>query len=124
LKFLQNFGHALLFYYKILQKSVNVACVAGKSFENVRRRGNYHLVCSPKKCERMAAKPTFKRFVIISPDLALVEMLKTKVTLDKPIFTGFSVLEMSKWLMYNFHYKQMRSMFPNQLRLLFTDTGN
>jgi len=98
--------------------------VSGKSFENVRRRGSFHLVCSTKKCERLAAKPTFKRFVIINPDLALVEMLRTKVTLDKPIYTGYSVLEMSKWLMYDFHYNQMKAMFPGQLRLLFTDTGN
>ena len=99
-------------------------CVAGKSFENVRNRGNYMLVCSTKKCERLVAKPTFRRYVIISPDLALVEMCKSKVTLDKPIYTGFSVLEMSKWLMYEFHYNHMKAMFPDQLRLLFTDTGN
>ena len=99
-------------------------CGAGKSFENVRKRGNFHLVCSTKKVTKLLAKPTFKRFVIISPDLALVEMLKCKVTLNKPIYTGFTVLEMSKWLMYDFHYNTMRNMFPGQLRLLFTDTGN
>ena len=81
-------------------------------------------MCSTKKVTKLLAKPTFKRFVIISPDLALVEMLKCKVTLNKPIYTGFTVLEMSKWLMYDFHYNTMRNMFPGQLRLLFTDTGN
>ena len=72
----------------------------------------------------MLARPTFKRFVIISPDLALVEMMRCKVLLNKPIYTGFSVLEMSKWLMYDFHYNRMSTWFPGQLRLLFTDTGN
>ena len=82
------------------------------------------LVCSQKRATKLIAKPTFKRFIIINQDLALIEMLKSKVTLNKPIYTGFSVLEMSKWLMYDFHYNRMRDLFPDQLRLLFTDTGN
>jgi hypothetical protein len=81
------------------------------------------LVCSEAKCRKLIAKPTFKRFEIINQDLALVEMLKVKVTLNKPIYTGFSVLEMSKWLMYDFHYRHMGKMFPDKLKLLFTNTG-
>jgi hypothetical protein len=71
------------------------------------------------------SKPTFKHFDVINKDLALIEMLKTSVVLDKPIYTGFVVLEASKLLMYKFHYNRMQKLFdrPGQLRLLFTDTG-
>jgi hypothetical protein len=100
--------------------------VAGKSFENVRNRAAIHLICDPKKVKKLVAKPTFRRFTIVNNELVMIEMAKTRVMFNKPIYTGFTVLEASKYLMYRFHYDEMKSMFskPDQLRLLFTDTGN
>src|SRR5664279_1218879 len=99
--------------------------VTGKTFENVRRRVNVQLVCSGTKASKLVSKPTFKRFKIINDSLTMVELAKTKVTLCKPIYAGFTILEQSKELMFSFHYHEMLTMFPqpDQLRLLFTDTG-
>lgn len=111
-------------FEKDMFKLANNACY-GKSFENVRSRSNIQLVSSSKKAKKLVAKPTFKRFQIINKDLTMIEMAKTRVVLNKPMYTGFTVLEASKDLMYCFHYDEMRRMFPepDQLRLLFTDTG-
>ena len=78
-----------------------------------------------KEGVELVSKPTFKRFKIINDSLTMIEMAKTKVTLCKPIYAGFTVLEASKELMFSFHYHEMLTMFPqpDQLRLLFTDTG-
>ena len=70
------------------------------------------------------ARPTFKTSSIINEDLALVEMLKSKVTLNKPIYVGFCVLEMSKWLMYQFHYKHIKNLYHEKATLCFTDTDS
>src|SRR5664279_13131 len=99
--------------------------IPGKSFENVRNRANIQLICTSQKVKKLVAKPTFRRFKIINNNLTMVEMAKVSVTLNKPLYTGFCVLECSKHLMYSFHFDEMKTMFPkpDQLRLLFTDTG-
>jgi len=60
----------------------------GKSFENVRKRGNMELVLNERRAEKMIAKPTFKRVTIINEGLCLIERLKGSVLLNKPIYTG------------------------------------
>jgi len=97
---------------------------SGKSFENVRLRRNLHLVCSKLQEEKLVAKPTFKSFDIINKDLLLIEMLKCQVTLNKPIYTGFCVLELSKWLMYDFHYRYIKNRYEHNATLCFTDTDS
>ena len=96
----------------------------GKSFENVRLRRNFHLVFKGKKAEQLVAKPTFKSSDIINDDLALIEMLRCKVTLNKPIYVGFCVLEMSKHLMYQFHYQHIKQRYHGNATLCFTDTDS
>jgi hypothetical protein len=97
---------------------------SGKSFENVRLRRNIQLAVDPNKVKRQVAKPTFKSFDIISDDLSLIEMLRCKVTLNKPIYTGFCVLELSKHLMYDFHYNHMKRLYEHNAKLCFTDTDS
>jgi hypothetical protein len=80
-------------FEKDLYKLMNNA-VFGKSMENVRNRRNFRLVCSKLKAKKLIAKPTFKYFDIINENLTLIEMSRPKITLNKPIFTGFCVLEL------------------------------
>jgi hypothetical protein len=87
-------------------------------------RRNFHLVCSERKVEKLVAKPTFKTFDIINNELSLIEMLRCKVTLNKPIYTGFCVLELSKLLMYEFHYKHIKKFYEGRAKLCFTDTDS
>jgi len=97
---------------------------SGKSFENVRLRRDIVLAVEAKKVKRLVAHPTFKSFDIISDDLSLIEMARSKVTLNKPIYTGFCVLELSKWLMYDFHYRHMVAKYEQNVRLCSTDTDS
>lgn len=59
------------------------------------------------------SKPGFKRFAIFSEDLVGVELTKPVVVLDKPIYIGASVLDLSKLHMFNFYYNILREKFPN-----------
>jgi len=96
----------------------------GKTVENVRRRMTAKLVTDPQKMVRAAGKTTFKRCEIINSDLVLVETERTKITLNKPVAIGFTILEFAKLVMYGFYYDCLLPKFGNKLYLCFTDTDS
>jgi hypothetical protein len=53
-----------------------------------------------------------------------VERIRAKVTLNKPIYIGFTVLGVSKLLMFDFHYNVIAKRYGKNARLLFTDTDS
>ena len=70
-------------------------------------------------------KSSFKGFTIFSNDLVGMEHAKVRLHLNKPIYTGFCVLDMSKTVIYNFHYFEMKPRYPGtKLKLLWTDTDS
>ena len=95
----------------------------GKTMENVRRRQDIRLVTNKKKAKKLIAQPHFKHFHIFTEDLSAVSMSKSKVELNKPIFVGMTVLELSKLLMYKFYYEYFKVKYPDA-RLLYTDTDS
>lgn len=69
--------------------------VFGKSRENVQNRKNFRLVCDNLRAKKLVAKPVFKSFDIINEILVLIEMSKPVVKLNKPMYLGFCILELS-----------------------------
>ena len=63
-------------------------------------------------------------FRIFSEDPAAVTMKKTKLYLNQPIYVGFTILDLSKVLMYQFHYEYMKQKYDANAKLLFTDTDS
>lgn len=92
--------------------------------ENLRKRVNVKLITNPTKLTKLTASPVFDAFRIFSEDLAAVNMKKTKLYLNRPIYVGFCILDLSKVLMYDFHYKHMKPRYGTQCKLLFTDTDS
>ena len=76
-----------------------------------------------QSAENQVCKPEFKRSFTIHENLVLMENKVTSLVLNKPIYVGFCVLDLSKLWMYQFHYNQMRSWFSN-IELLMTDTDS
>jgi hypothetical protein len=74
----------------------------GKSTENVRKHHNVDLVCNPVKLKKLLTKPQLEQFVISNEEPVLVERIRAKVTLDKPIYIGFVVFEIWKLLLFDF----------------------
>ena len=72
----------------------------------------------------MTSKPQTKQFKIVNEDRVLVQRIKAVVKLNKPIYTGFFVLNLSKLLVFDFHYNVMRAKNGDRERLLFTDTDS
>ena len=105
--------------YKLMNNSV-----FGKTMEQIRNRVNIKLVNDKSKAERLAAKPNFKHCNIFSEDLIAIHMKKTSVTFDKPVYLGMCILELSKTLMFDFHYNYVKKKYGDKAKLLFTDTDS
>lgn len=105
--------------FKLLNNSV-----FGKTMENLRHRTTLDLVHNEKRAMKLVAAPTFHAFIQITDDLASVERKKTTLLLNRPIYVGFSILDLSKTLMYDFHYRHMKVTYGDNATLLFTDTDS
>ena len=92
--------------------------------ENVRNRVDIRLVNDEKKWNKLAQKQNFKSATIFSENLVAVHMERTSVKLNKPIYLGMSILDLSKTIMYHFHYEYIKPKYGENARLLFTDTDS
>ena len=106
-------------FYKLMNNSV-----FGKTMENVRNRVNVKLVTNKKDLNKLAKKPNYKRVSEFHENLVAVHMEKTTVKLYKPIYLGMSILDLSKTLMYEFHYDYVKPKWGDKSKLLFTDTDS
>ena len=106
-------------FYKLMNNAV-----FGKTMENLRKRIKIELVNNQKRARKMSVKPSFHGFRIFSEDLVGVHMNIEKLYLNRPIYVGFSILDMSKTLMYDFHYNHIKKMYGSSATLLFTDTDS
>ena len=70
------------------------------------------------------SKPTFHKLVTFSPDLFAIELKKSIVKIDKPIYVGAAILDISKTKMYEFHYGFVKKNFPTDVALCYTDTDS
>ena len=98
--------------------------VYGKFLEQLRNRLNVKLVTDQKLAEMYIAKPTFQSFTSINDDLTMIKLQKTQIRWTKPTIVGIAILEISKLLMYTFHYDVIQSRYRNDAQLLFTDTDS
>jgi hypothetical protein len=98
--------------------------VFGKTMENLRKRVNVKLINDKTKLTKLTARPSFDSFRIFSEDLAAVNLKKTKLYLNRPIYVGFTILDLSKVLMYQFHYEYMKQKYGDNAKLLFTNTDS
>ena len=90
-------------FEKYLFKLMNNS-VFGKTMENIRKHRDIKLVTTDKKRSKLVSEPNYHIINLISEDLSIIEMKKTKVKMNKPIYFGLSILEISKTLMYEFWY--------------------
>ena len=109
-------------FEKDLFKLMNNA-VYGKTMENVRNHRKFDVRPKNKTLLKHFRRPNFFGVIDIGDDNVLVESKIVEVELDKPIYVGFCVLELSKYLMYNFHYNFSRIKFPG-VELCYMDTDS
>ena len=107
-------------FFKLMNNSV-----FGKTIENIRKIPNIFLVDNRAKAVKLTSRPNFDRATIFDRNLIAVHMKKkTEVYFNKPVYVGQVILDLSKTLMFNFHYKYIREKYNDAAELLFTDTDS
>ena len=106
-------------FFKLMNNSV-----FGKTIENIRKRQNVKLIDDRKKALKLSSKPNFDRATIFDEHLVAVHMKKTEVYFNKPIFVGQAILDISKTLMFDFHYNYIKNKYGQKAELLMTDTDS
>ena len=106
-------------FFKLMNNSV-----FGKTMENIRNRVDVKLVNTEEKRKKLVAKPNYRSRKIFSENLVSVHMKKTSLTMNKPIYLGMCILDLSKTIMYDFHYNYIKPKYGDKAKLLFTDTDS
>ena len=106
-------------FFKLMNNSV-----FGKTMENIRNRVNVKLVDAGEQFKKLAAKPNYNGRKIFNENLVSVHMKKTSLEMNKPVYLRMSILDLSKIIMFDFHYKYIKPKYGKQAKLLFTDTDS
>lgn len=112
-------------FFKLMNNSIY-----GKTMENIEKYRDIKLISNWKKdgnrngAENLISKPNFHSCTIFTENFVAIEMKKTKLVYNKPIYIGLTVLDLSKSLMYYFHYGVMQKKYEENLTLLYTDTDS
>ena len=99
-----------------------------KTLENIRNMVDIRLISSNKVAKKLAKlcqiMPNYDRCTIFDENLIAVHMKKTKLYFSKPVYLGMIILDLSKSLMYDFHYNYIKIKYGDKTKLLFTDTDS
>jgi hypothetical protein len=106
-------------FFKLMNNSV-----FGKTMENLRKIIDFRMVTNDTQLKKLSKKPTLVSFKIFNEDLVAVKKIKECLILNKPAYLGMCILDLSKTLMYDFHYNYIKEKYGNDAKLLFTDTDS
>ena len=107
-------------FFKLMNNSV-----FGKTMENIGKHRNIKLVTTEEKYLHTVMKPNFKSGVLFGENLISYEMEKIKVVINKPVYLGQVILDLSKIVMYEFHYDYMVPKYGlEKLKLCYMDTDS
>ena len=106
-------------FFKLMNNSV-----FGKVMENVRNHRNIKLITSDKRRKRLVSEPNYYSHAKFSDHLMAIEMKKRRVKMIKPLYSGMSILDISKILMYKFWYEYSRQKYRDRAELCYTDTDS
>ena len=107
------------YFFKLMNNSV-----FRETMENIRNHRDIKLVTTDKKRKKLVSEANYHTINYILEDLTTIEMNKTKVKMNKPIYLGLSILEISKILMYEFWYDHMKPKYGNNVKLCYMDTDS
>ena len=106
-------------FFKLMNNAV-----FGKTMENVRKHRHINLVKTDKKRNKLVSEPNYHTMKLINDNLAIIEMKKIKVKMNKPIYLGLSILDISKITMYEFWYDFIKSKYGSRAKLCYMDTDS
>ena len=88
----------------------------GKTMENVRKRRDIRLITADKRTNQLISEPNYQAPKYYSENLIGIEMKKIKVKMNKPLYLGLSILDISKTLMYEFWYDYIKPKYADNVK--------
>ena len=98
--------------------------VFGKTMENVRNHRDMKLITSEKRRKWLVSEPNYHSCKKVSDHLMEIEMKKTRVKMNKPLYLAMSILDISKILVYEFWYNYIIPKYGDRAKLRYTDTDS
>ena len=98
--------------------------VFGKTMENLCKWVDVRLVTNEKKPDKLTSMPTYVSSKIFNKNLMAVHKVKETLILSRLAYVGMCILDLSKMLMYDFHYNYIKKKYNNRARLWFTNTDS
>ena len=106
-------------FFKLMNNSV-----FQKTMENVRKQRDIKLVTTNEKRNKLVSEPNYHTTKSFSENLLVIEIKKTKVKMNKPVYLGMSILDISKTLMYEFWYDYIKLKYGDRAKLCYMDTDS
>ena len=106
-------------FFKLMNNSV-----FGKAMQNIRKDRCAKLVTTKKRRLKLVSEPNYHTTKHFSENLIAIEMKKTKIKMNKPIYLCASTLEISKTLMYEFWYDYLKPKYNDKVKLCYMDTDS
>ena len=106
-------------FFKLMTNSV-----FGETMENVRKHRDIKLLTTDVKRNKLVSEPSYHTTKRFSENLLAIEMKKTKVIMNKPVYLGMSILNISKTIMYKFWYDYIKAKYDDRAELCYTDTDS
>ena len=107
------------YFFKLMTNAVS-----GKTMQNVRKHRDNELVTTDKRRNQLASEPNYHTSKYFSENLMATEMKKRNVKMNKPIYLGMSILDISKTLMYEFWYNFIKPKYQDKAKLCYMDTDS
>ena len=98
--------------------------VFGKTMENIRKQRDFKLVTTEEQRSKLVSEPNYHTTKYFTENLLEIEMKKTKVTMNKPLYLGMTILDITKTLMYKFWYDYIKPKYGDKAKLCYTDTDS
>ncbi|XP_057299426.1 uncharacterized protein LOC130630044 [Hydractinia symbiolongicarpus] len=106
-------------FYKLMNLNV-----FGKTMEIIRNHRNIKLVTNDAAYIKLTMQPNFRSGICFSKNLMGIEMGRTGIKMNKPVYIGQAILEQSKTVMYEFHYDYMQPKYGSKIQLCYMDTDS
>ena len=106
-------------FFKLMNYSI-----FGKTMENVRKHRDIKLVTTKKRRNYLVSEPNFHTTKLFSENLLAIEMKKTQILVNKPVYLGLSILELSKIVIYEFWYDYVKPKCGENAKLCYMDTDS
>ena len=104
-------------FFKLMNNAV-----FGKTMENVRKHRDIKLVTTERRRNYLVSEPNYHTTKFFTENLLAIEMKKTEILMNKPVYLGLSILELSKILMYEFWYDYVKPKYGEKSKLCYMDT--